>query len=210
VIRFRDKDPLRRQAPTRQPTKNWSLHKDDLKIDFNSYCGYCHSYDGYRHTYFEVDHFVPKDLIIKNKWLISLTEYSNLVYSCKFCNNAKLNKWPSNSSTKYCHYGKGYIDPCHVDFNKQFYRTNRGAIRGKTRLGKWMYKEAFKFDQREPGIILLWNVNILRLVIEELISKLNRCKYGSTRYKAIKTKLDKFGLKYFLIHKELMEYYDQF
>ena len=85
---LRETIPARRVNPTLNPTgSDWSHHKPDLKEDFNSHCGYCYSYDGYRHTYFEVDHFVPKSLILKNGWGISLTQYTNLVYSCKFCNN---------------------------------------------------------------------------------------------------------------------------
>lgn len=59
----REKLPIRRTKTTNQPSnRDWSEHKPDLKEDFNSCCGYCDSYDGFRHTYFEVDHFVPKSL----------------------------------------------------------------------------------------------------------------------------------------------------
>lgn len=208
-MKFRDRDPVRRLIPTRKPTKNWALHKDDLQTDFNRYCGYCHSYDGYKHTYFEVDHFVPKDLIRNNGWPIGLTQYTNLVYSCKFCNNSKLNNWPSNSATIYYRYNKGYIDPCDALFAQQFYRTNKGAIRGKTKLGKWMCKEAFKFDQREKGIKLLWNKNILRVVIYELGLRIQRCKYRSRNYMSIKSKLADLTYKYVQIDNELSDYYNQ-
>ena len=52
--------PIRRTVTTNNPTgKNWSKHKPDLREDFNNCCGYCGSFDGFRHTYFEVDHFIP-------------------------------------------------------------------------------------------------------------------------------------------------------
>ena len=208
VNKFRDISPSRRKVPTKKPSKDWGLHKPDLKIDFNNHCGYCHSYDGFRHTYYEVDHFVPKDLIKKNKWTISLTEYGNLVYSCKFCNNKKLNQWPSNSSTVFKIRNKGFVDPCHVDYDSLFYRTVDGAIRTKNSLGKWMATVAFKFDERERSIIVLWNLNSLRQTIDALIIQIKKYPKTSVKYKAIESKLGKFALEYYKFHKELMEYYD--
>jgi hypothetical protein len=206
--KFRDFTPLRRIVPTKKPRTDWTLHKTDLQEDFNNHCGYCDSYDGYKHTYFEVDHFVPKDLIKKNNWKISLTQYSNLVYSCKFCNNFKLNNWPSNSPTRFYKNKKGFIDPCNIKYNEHFYRTPNGAIRGKTVLGKWMCSKAFKFNERERSIIVLWNMNRLRKIIDALIVILNTHKINSQKYKFIKSKLGGFTLEYYIFHKELIDYYD--
>jgi hypothetical protein len=208
-MRLRHKTPSRRDLTTRNPTKNWALHKTDLQEDFNNYCGYCNSYDGFRHTYYEVDHFVPKDLIIKNGWAIGLTQYSNLVYSCKFCNNNKLAYWPSNSYIRYHFRGKGFYDPCDVEYDKQFYRTSKGEIRGKTRLGKWMCQYAFKFDERKDGIILLWQLDSLRRTIEALNAELSKHKSNSKIYGQIDDNLNKFARNYYRVHKELIEFYNQ-
>ena len=204
---LRDKVPIRRVVPTKKPRKNWALHKDDLMVDFNNHCGYCDSYDGFSHTYFEVDHFVPKNLIRSNAWPISLVEYSNLVYSCKFCNNNKLDNWPSNSSTVYHRYNKGFIDPCNINFDTHFYRTRSGEIRWKTKLGKWMYSEAFKFDERIDGIKLLWNLNRIRKARLILISKRRYYAINSRKYNAITKEIQKLNDKYVPIHEELMDYY---
>lgn len=88
-MKVREYLPSRRKSPSRKPTgENWSDHKPDLKEDFHSHCAYCGSYDGFRHTYFEVDHFVPKSLF-RQVGGITDCQYDNLVYSCKFCNNKK-------------------------------------------------------------------------------------------------------------------------
>ncbi|GCC52889.1 hypothetical protein SanaruYs_31290 [Chryseotalea sanaruensis] len=212
MIPLRDTTPTRRTNPTLNPTgENWGEHKPDLKADFNNHCGYCHSFDGHRHTYFEVDHFVPKAEIKKNGWPISLTGYSNLVYSCKFCNNKKLNKWITNSPTVYNDGTTGFVDPCDVVYDTLFYRTADGAIRpvAHSNLAKWMYKEAFKFDERERSIIVLWNMNRLRQIIDALILQLNTHAVGSNDYNIIKLKLGEFTLEYYIFHNELIEFYEQ-
>ena len=207
---LRERIPARRVNPTLNPTgSDWSHHKPDLKEDFNSHCGYCYSYDGYRHTYFEVDHFVPKSLILKNGWGISLTQYTNLVYSCKFCNNKKLSKWTTNSDTVFNDGSKGFVDPCNPNYDTHFYRTPNGAIRPQTDLGQWMFREAFKFDEREQSLIVLWNMNRLRQIIDALIVQMNIHAIGSADYNSIKLKLGEFTLEYYIFHKELIEYYEQ-
>jgi uncharacterized protein (TIGR02646 family) len=210
MIPLRDILPSRRANPTLNPSGiNWADHKSDLKEDFNGHCGYCHSYDGYRHTYFEVDHFVPKKEIKKNGWAISLTQYSNLVYSCKFCNNKKLSKWITNSPNPSHNGNAGFIDPCDPDYDNHFYRTANGAIRPKTTLGQWMFSEAFKFDEREQSIIVLWNMNRLRQIIDALIVQLKLNAVGSPDYNIIKLRLGEYTLEYYIFHKELMDYYEQ-
>jgi len=212
MIPLRDRTPTRRPNPTLNPTgSDWSEHKPDLKEDFKSYCGYCSSYDGYRHTYFEVDHFVPKSEIIKNGWGISLTQYSNLVYSCKFCNNKKLSKWTTNSATVFNDGSTGFVDPCDDVYDSLFYRTSAGAIRPvpNSNLARWMYKEAFKFDERERSIIVLWNMNRLRQIIDAIAVELNKYTEGSSEYNKVYKKLGDYTTPYYFYHKELMEFYTQ-
>ncbi|MBI3137977.1 MAG: HNH endonuclease [Sphingobacteriales bacterium] len=204
---FRGKCPVRRAAPNRNPTVNWALHKADLREDFNNHCGYCDSYDGYAHTYFEVDHFVPKDLIVKNRWPITLVQYSNLVYACKFCNNNKLANWPSNSYTVFHIGNKGFIDPCNKKYSTHFYRRNNGEIMWNTRLGKWMYFNAFKFDERNPGIKLLWNLNRLRKALDKLYEARKKNIKTSKKFKSIQAEINKISAQYYPAHTKLMEYY---
>ncbi len=207
-MKVRDKLPVRRTITTKTPTgKNWSKHKPDLKEDFNSHCGYCGSYDGFRHTYFEVDHFVPKSLFEK-KENIEYCQYDNLVYSCKYCNNKKLAKWPSGDENIHNINNEGFVDPCSVGYEKHLYRTNDGGILWTSELGKWMATEAFKFDERDSSIKLLWNLNKLRKTIDALVLLLNKEIKESENYLKIKNKAEKYSLEYYIVHKELMEYYN--
>lgn len=209
MIPFRDKVPKRRSTPTQKPAgNNWSQHKPDLKEDFNDHCAYCHSYDGFRHTYFEVDHFIPKAFFLP-LGNISVTQYSNLVYSCKFCNNSKRAKWPSQSETIFNHSDKGFVDPCDNNYDSHFYRTNDGGIMWRTALGKWMFSEAFSFDKRQNSIKALWNLNRLRKIIDAIIVELKKLDPASHEYKDIKMKLGEFTLEYYVFHQELIAYYNQ-
>jgi HNH endonuclease len=207
MIAFREKTPARRTVTTRKPTVDWTKHKGDLQQDFNYHCGYCDSYDGYAHTFFEVDHFVPKDLINKNGWPITLVQYSNLVYSCKFCNNNKLAIWPSNSYTVFHIRNKGFVDPCNVNYATNFYRRRNGEIMWNSALGKWMYFNAFKFDQRNPGIKLLWNLNRIRKSLEKLEAEKRKHIKTSTKYKLIQAEIKRIRIQYHPAHTKIIEYY---
>ncbi len=206
-MNVRDKQPQRRSNPTKNPTgSNWSEHKTDLREDFNKHCGYCGSYDHFSHTWFEVDHFVPKSLFVKTG-RIGLCQYDNLVYSCKFCNNIKLSKWPSNDEAISNVNNKGFIDPCDVDFDIHLERTKNGSIRWMTVLGKWMVEIGFKFDERDYAIRLLWELNELRKSIENLMDIANKYPVGSIEHGVIKGEASKYALVQFIYRNELDEYY---
>ena len=70
----------------------WRDFHDDLEAAFSGLCAYCE--ETCRGT---VDHFRPK-----SKFPELVYVWSNWLFSCFDCNNAKLNKWPN----------EGYIDPC--------------------------------------------------------------------------------------------------
>ncbi len=79
----------------------------------------------------------------------------------------------------------------------------------KTPLGKWMATKAFKFDERERSIIVLWNLNELRKIINALIIEQENYQVGDESYQMIKEKLGDYSLKYFIYHQELMDYYNE-
>ena len=77
----------------RPPTYHgWTSFRDDLKLAFDGLCAYCEQY-----TSGEVDHFRPKSLFPKEVY-----DWSNWVFSCRPCNQAKGENWPTG----------GYVDPC--------------------------------------------------------------------------------------------------
>ena len=78
-----------------KPTDSrWREFHVDLRTHFYGLCGYCEcSCKG------EVDHFRPK-----SRFPESVYEWSNWIFACHDCNQAKGDKWPV----------VGYVDPCTV------------------------------------------------------------------------------------------------
>lgn len=207
-MKVRESLPIRRTVPTKSPKEGkWTEHKPDLQKDFHYHCGYCGSYDGYRHTWYEVDHFIPKSLF-KPLGQISTVEYKNLVYSCKFCNNNKLSKWPSKNVAIPNQNDEGFVDPCDEEFDSHLYRTEDGSIMWKTQLGKWMWKTAFKFDERNYAIKLLWEVNQLRKLVLAFAKELSMMDEKSEEYQTANKKVGELSFKYVLVHNDLMNHYN--
>ena len=71
---------------------HWRKFNVDLCRVFGGICGYCEAI-----TKGEVDHFRPK-----SKFPKLVYSWTNWVFVCHECNQAKLNKWPV----------VGYVDPC--------------------------------------------------------------------------------------------------
>lgn len=161
---FREHTPKRRNIMA--SVSSYRKHRADLKLDYQDRCGYCNSIDTWRFIWFEIDHFVPK----KYLKTISDTDYSNLVYSCRSCNNAKRAKWPTGNEKIHNRNNKGFIDPCSKDYNFQFERLKTGAIKPKTKLGEWMYN-AMKLYKPQHEII--WNIDLLDKLIEEIEERLS-------------------------------------
>ncbi|MGB4775536.1 MAG: HNH endonuclease signature motif containing protein [Daejeonella sp.] len=156
---FRDHTPKRRNITRTVITHR--DHKPDLKADFISRCGYCNSSDTWKVTYYEVDHFIPEAILTTK----ANTDYSNLVYSCRSCNNAKRKKWPTNDENFSHRNNEGFIDPCDDEYLNQFSRNNTGEILYNSELGKWMYY-ALKLHKPQHGVI--WNLEQLEPLIAEI------------------------------------------
>ena len=76
-----------------RPTdRAWQSFRDDLKLAFHGVCAYCEQVDPG-----EVDHFRPKSRFPHEVYV-----WSNWLFSCHPCNQAKWDKWPN----------EGYVDPC--------------------------------------------------------------------------------------------------
>lgn len=130
-------------------------------VKFHHRCGYCNARDALKITYFEIDHFIPKDILT----IYKDTDYCNLVYACRSCNNSKRKHWPTNDE-KISHNGvEGWIDPCDQDYNRQFGREENGEIKPITELGEWMYTHLKLY---KPQHAILWNIEQLDNMINEL------------------------------------------
>lgn len=210
-MNIREIFPERRKNPSKsEKGNNYSKHKPDLQEDFNFCCGYCGAFDGfgYTKTYFEIDHFVPKDFLAKSKSKIGLSTYSNLIYSCRFCNNSKTKYWPSQRDDIYIKDDEGFVDPCDLEYENNMYRTNEGAIMWSTPIGKWMVTVAFKFDERIEEIKLLWQYNGIRILIEKIIDELNNYPIHSHEYIEARKELTPLFEKHYFLQKELANFYN--
>lgn len=158
------KKPARRVVPTR--TK-YSEYRSDLELDFNGACGYCDDNNlRVDSVCFHIDHFAPKSLfpLLQN-------EYTNLVYSCRFCNQCKSSHWIGNDATIPHDGQKGFIDPCSNEYDQNLERDSYGRIRGKTELGRYIVRRLNLNLIRHE---LLWNARrarSLRDVIPTLTEK---------------------------------------
>ena len=161
---FRDHTPKRRDITRVVATHR--DHKPDLKIDFISRCGYCNASDTWKITYYEVDHFIPEAILtIKTN-----TDYSNLVYSCRSCNNAKRKKWATGDENVPNRNDEGFIDPCDDDYLNHFTRKTTGEIQFATKLGEWMY---YALKLYKPQHQVIWSleqteedINQIKLLIK--------------------------------------------
>ena len=70
----------------------WRRFHDDLKRVFAGLCAYCEET-----TKGEVDHFRPK-----SRFPDLVYSWTNWVFACSGCNDAKINSWPNG----------GYVNPC--------------------------------------------------------------------------------------------------
>jgi hypothetical protein len=163
---FRVDKPVRRPITT--AVAKYSNHKPDLKIDFFSRCGYCNATDTWKTVYYEVDHFIP----YKREKKIFLTiktpeDYSNLVYSCRSCNNAKRNKWPTNNQNVPNRNNEGFVDPCDAQYVNHFERTDNGEIQYTTDLGEWMY---YALKLHKPHHQVVWQLEQLEPIVKQIKS----------------------------------------
>ncbi len=140
------------KKPTRTCKKKYSDYrsfKPYLIEDFNHRCGYCDDddfYSGGKRNY-HIDHFKPHSI----KKFNHLKEiYSNLIYSCPYCNCSKSNKWKDVN---------GFIDPCEAEYDNHVKRNGKGQIHGITDQGKYI------FENLNLGLIrheLLWCIDKLQ------------------------------------------------
>ena len=159
-MRLRNTIPARTDNVEHQD--DYRAYRKQLASDFNHRCGYCDDRDVPRAASFEIDHFVPQT-IDSNR----VTDYSNLVYACKSCNNAKRAKWPTGDKSRPNDGKVGWVDPCSEEYDVQLERGTDGKIHPTTELGQWMY-DNLKLWKKQHEI--LWNCEQLEANINKLYS----------------------------------------
>jgi uncharacterized protein (TIGR02646 family) len=161
MLNFRDAHPKRSgKVPL---YKSYKRYKPLLKKDFNDRCGYCNDEDSWAGgvRVYQIDHFVPR----KHLKTIQESDYSNLVYSCSYCNRKKWDDWPSQDEKVHNDGKVGYIDPCSDDYSNHFRRNQHGEIEHVTELGSYMHKKLNLFLRRHA---IIWNLHMLDSQIQEL------------------------------------------
>ncbi len=166
---FRQNSPIVRDSP--KTVKKYNEYKHELKEDFYYRCGYCNDSDywtgGWR--FFQIDHFVPKKHLVK----ISITEYSNLVYSCFFCNNSKRSKWPSKDENITIFNDEGFVHPKDTKYIDHLCRDSSGRIISKTPIGEYMIK-SMKLDLKRHSII--WNLEKIEKLFDDIEVEYEKAK----------------------------------
>lgn len=189
MVDFRKTTPFRRcDAPE---GKKYQTYKPLLREDFHQRCGYCGDHDFFSDTFYEIDHFVPKKIAEERE-----NDYSNLVYSCRSCNNSKRAKWPTGKANIPNNGKEGWIDPCDSKYANQFERLSDGSVKSKTELGLWMWKA---LTLGNPIHRLKWTLEQLRielmktdtLEIEDPI-ELKQIKELNARYRKFEGQLRGF------------------
>ena len=117
----------RRHGP--EGYKDYGSYRDWLRDEFTFHCVYClHREQWYgRSGTFHIDHFVPVSIDPDGK-----CEYSNLLYACATCNEAKQDIL-------------GVPDPCKVAFNECLRITPEGRVEALNNHGEKL-KQALLLD----------------------------------------------------------------
>lgn len=132
---------LRERCPVRSAPAakgHYRAYKAELRIDFGECCGYCNSPDyvlgGVRS--FQIDHFAPK-----STFPARTTTYTNLIYSCAFCNRAKWDTWIGDDPDVPNNGTDGFEDPCSAAYEKHLDRADDGRFIGLSPVGTFMIHE---------------------------------------------------------------------
>lgn len=114
---------------------DYHRYKPYLQNDFSHRCAYCNLKDDRITSYFDVDHFVPKDEFEKyQEYKYLKTDYNNLIYSCHKCNLAKSQKFEGDLAIDP-YANLRFYNPVDVDYNTVFYRDEKGNIASDDELG---------------------------------------------------------------------------
>lgn len=114
---------------SRPTDSRWRDFREDLGQRFHLQCGYCESI-----CRGQVDHFRPKSTFPELVY-----EWSNWIFSCSDCNQAKSDKWPK----------QGYVDPCAASESCRpesyfTFNTETGEIMPLDDLDRARYEKATK------------------------------------------------------------------
>ena len=154
-----------------------------LKEDFGNMCGYCGKDFNIIKCPYQKDHLIPEDIAKKVGRLDLLTDYNNLVYSCRVCNRNKWNNWPFDNVDKIHDDKVGFVDPATDEFD--------GRIVSKTQVGNYMCK-IFNFSNRLTEV--WWKLSVISKEINEIDNILEKEETvdGLKQYWTLHRQFDRF------------------
>lgn len=165
-------------------------YKPFLKKDFCGRCAYCNLSDETITTPFEVDHFIPR-AVFKQERMDLDTDYTNLVYSCKKCNNAKRHQFDGDIHS-INPTNELFYDPTQVDYNDIFYRNELGAIDSDDDKGK---NSITRLKLYRPIHILSWICEELYETAEKLEVAI-KSESDTKRKRTLEAALNKLNNQY--------------
>ena len=163
---FKNHDIVR-SSPKKK--KNYREYKPFLKHDFKGRCAYCNLRDEAITTPFHIDHFIPQKKFKGIRDDLD-SEYTNLIYSCPKCNNAKGEYFEGNIYEENP-TNELFYDPALVDYNTIFYINEVGTIASDDSKGQNMIKLLKLY---RPIHILGWICEEMKLVRVELESAIEK------------------------------------
>lgn len=175
---FREISPIRR--PNRVECKHYSSYLKTLREDFKERCGYCDDSDRLRIRSYTIDHFVPQspDGFTHD---IMPNYYYNLVYSCRYCNSAKTNKWPTKDHKTH-HDGKiGFIDPIENEYTYLYKRTLTGKITPQDDTNELAHHIIKELKLWLPIHERMWKLEKIKKLNDLIQIKLDELEYGALK-----------------------------
>lgn len=162
-----------------------------LKEDFGNMCGYCGKDFNIIKCPYQKDHLIPEYIAKKVGRLDLLTDYNNLVYSCRVCNRNKWHSWPFDNVNQTHDDHVGFVDPATEEYDKHLERDASGRIVPKTSVGEYMC-EIFNFSNRLTEV--WWKLSMISKEITEIDGLLEKEKTieGLSQYWELHRQFDNF------------------
>jgi len=157
--KFREEPPIEEEVLT--VVSKYQDHKPTLIKNFRGKCGYCNDNDIWRNTYYEIDHYIPKGYLTDAE----KKEYWNLIYSCRYCNNSKRAKWPTEDRNEENNGEEGFVSPYSTDYDLLFERDKEGKILPKPGLATWMHKNLNLGLKRHS---IIWQLENLKSTVNKI------------------------------------------
>ncbi len=170
---------------------NIQQYTEILREDFGNMCGYCGKDLNIVKCPYQKDHLIPEYIAKKTGRLDLLTDYNNLVYSCRVCNRNKWHNWPFEDADKTHDDKVGFVDPASDEYDNHLMRDETGRIVPKTSVGNYMHK-IFNFSNRLTEV--WWNLSVISKELKEIDGMLEQEKTvdGLEQYWILHKKFDGF------------------